>query len=215
MPFQGWPEEALDFFEGIERDNCKDYWAAHKAIYSEAVLGPMVELTEDLSPEFGPVKIFRPYRDVRFSPDKSPYRTEIGATVGSAYIRLSAAGLAAGNGLYHLEPDQLTRYRDAVAGDASGAQLGSVVAALSGQGLTLIAHDALKSAPRGYPADHPRIDLLRRKGLAAYREWPVEPWLSTPAAMDHVREFLVSTKPLTDWLDGHVGPSQLPPGRRR
>jgi uncharacterized protein (TIGR02453 family) len=215
MPFQGWPEEALDFFEGIERNNSKDYWAAHKAIYSEAVLGPMVELTEDLSPEFGPVKIFRPYRDTRFSPDKSPYRTEIGATVGSAYIRLSAAGLAAGNGLYRLEPDQLTRYRDAVAGDASGAQLSSVVTALSGQGLTLIAHDVLKSAPRGYPADHPRIDLLRRKGLAAYREWPVEPWLSTPAGMDHVREFLVSTKPLTDWLDGHVGPSQLPPGRRR
>jgi uncharacterized protein (TIGR02453 family) len=215
MSFQGWPEVALDFFEGLEQDNSKAYWTAHKAIYSESVLGPMAELTEDLSPEFGAVKIFRPYRDIRFSADKSPYRTDIGATVGSAYIRLSAAGLAAGNGLYHLEPDQLTRYRDAVVDDASGADLGDVVAALSGQDVTLIAHDDLKSAPRGYPADHPRIDLLRRKGLAAYREWPVEPWLGTPAAMDHVREFLVATKPLTDWLDGHVGPSQLQPSRRR
>jgi uncharacterized protein (TIGR02453 family) len=215
MSFQGWPEAALDFFEGLEQDNSKAYWTAHKAIYSEAVLGPMTELTEDLSPEFGAVKIFRPYRDIRFSADKSLYRTDIGASVGSAYIRLSAAGLAAGNGLYHLEPDQLTRYRDAVVHDATGAELSDVVSALAGQDVTLIAHDMLKSAPRGYPADHPRVDLLRRKGLAAYREWPVEPWLSTPAAMDHIREFLAATKPLTGWLDAHVGPSQLQPGRRR
>lgn len=215
MSFRGWPEAALDYFEGLERDNSKAYWTAHKAIYSEAVLGPMAELTEELSQEFGPVKIFRPYRDIRFSADKSLYRTDIGATVGSAYVRLSADGLAAGNGMYHLATDQLARYRQAVADEASGAELDEAVAALSRQGLTLIAHDLLKSAPRGYPADHPRIDLLRRKGLAAYREWPVEPWLSTPAAMDHVREFLVGTKPLTDWLDVHVGPSQLPPTRRR
>ena len=71
----------------------------------------------------------------------------------------------------------------------------------------MIGHDMLKSAPRGYPADHPRIDLLRYKGLAAYREWPVEPWLGTPAAADRIREFLRSTRPLTGWLDAHVGAS--------
>src|SRR5260370_42382498 len=114
MSFQGWPEAALDFFEGLEQDNSKAYWTAHKAIYAEAVLGPMAELTEDLSPELGTVKIFRPYRDIRFSADKSLYRTDIGATVGSAYIRLPAAGLAAGSGLPHPRPDQLPTRRDAV-----------------------------------------------------------------------------------------------------
>ncbi len=79
MSFQGWPEAALDFFEGLEHDNSKAYWTAHRHIYDEAVLGPMTELTEDLGQEFGPVKIFRPYRDIRFSADKSPYRTEAGA----------------------------------------------------------------------------------------------------------------------------------------
>ncbi len=215
MSFQGWPEAALDFFEGLEEDNSKAYWTAHRQIYDEVVLGPMTELTEDLSPEFGAIKIFRPYRDVRFSADKSPYRTEIGASLGSAYIRLSAAGLAAGNGMFHLAADQLARYRDAVGDDLSGGELGRIVAGLTAAGITMIGHDQLKSAPRGYPADHPRVDLLRYKGLAAYQEWPVEPWLGTPAAADRIREFLRTTRPLTGWLDAHVGPSELPEGRRR
>ena len=215
MSFQGWPEAALDFFEGLELDNSKAYWTARRVIYDEAVLAPMTQLTEELAAEFGDVKIFRPHRDIRFSADKSPYRTEIGARVGSAYIRLSAAGLAAGNGMFHLAPDQLSRFRDGVADDLRGTELQRIIAALDGHGLTLIGHEVLKSAPRGYPADHPRIGLLRHKGLAAYKEWPVEPWLATAAAGDHVMEFLVATGPLTDWLDAHVGPSTLESASRR
>ena len=215
MSFQGWPEAALDFFEGLELDNSKAYWTAHRMIYDEAVLAPMTQLTEELTAEFGDVKIFRPYRDVRFSADKSPYRTEIGARVGSAYIRLSAAGLAAGNGMFHLGPDQLTRFRDGVADDVRGPELERIIAALDRHGVTLIGHEVLKSAPRGYPADHPRIGLLRHKGLAAFKEWPVERWLATAAAGNRVREFLVATKPLTDWLGAHVGLSALESAGRR
>jgi uncharacterized protein (TIGR02453 family) len=216
MSFQGWPEAALDFFEGLELDNSKAYWTANRAVYDQAVLAPMTQLTEELAAEFGDVKIFRPYRDIRFSADKSPYRTEIGATVGSAYIRLSAAGLAAGNGMFHLAPDQLSRFRDGVADDGRGGRLERLVAAMDARGITLMGHEVLKSAPRGYPADHPRIGLLKHKGLAAYKEWPVEAWLATAAARDHVKEFLVMTRPLIDWLDAHVGPSTLESaGRRR
>jgi uncharacterized protein (TIGR02453 family) len=215
MSFQGWPEAALDFFEDLEQDNSKAYWTAHKAIYEEAALGPMTELTEELSSEFGDVKIFRPYRDIRFSADKSPYRTEVGAILGSAYIRLSAAGLAAGNGMYHMAGDQLSRYRESVASEISGPELQRIADELSGRDITLIGHEVLKSAPRGYPADHPRIALLRRKGLAAFREWPVERWLSTAAAGDHLRQFLRTTEPLTGWLDSHVGPSAQPSDGRR
>src|SRR6266704_6248956 len=137
MSFQGWPEEALDFFEGLERENSKAYWTAHRSVYDEAVLGPMTDLADELAPEFGAAKIFRPYRDIRFSADKSPYRTEIGAVIGSAYVRLSAAGLAAGNGMFHLAPDQLTRYRQGAADDVSGAELARITAALAGQNITL------------------------------------------------------------------------------
>jgi len=205
MSFQGWQEAALDFFEGLERENTKAYWTAHRSVYDQAVLEPMTQLTDELAPEYGPVKIFRPYRDVRFSADKSPYRTEIGAIIGSAYIRLSAAGLSAGNGMFHLAADQLDRYRRSVADDATGAELAKITKALVGQGMMLISHEKLKSAPRGYPADHPRADLLKNKGLVAYREWPVEPWLGTPEAGDRVKAFLVASAPLTRWLDAHVG----------
>ncbi len=94
MGFRGWPAEAIDFYDGLEEDNSKSYWQAHKAAYEQAVLRPMEELLDDLAAQYGPGRIFRPYRDVRFSADKSPYKTAIGATLGEAgYIRLSAAGL--------------------------------------------------------------------------------------------------------------------------
>ncbi len=218
MAFQGWPEAALDFFEGLERDNSKAYWTAHRPVYDEAVLGPMTELTDELAGQHGTVRILRPYRDVRFSKDKTLYRTEIGAMVGSAYIRLSADGLAAGNGMFHLMPDQLARYREAVAADRSGAELERITRDLTEDGVELIGHDRLKSAPRGYPADHPRAGLLRYKGLAAFRQWPAGPWLSTPAAKERVTGFLAATAPLAAWLDDHVGPAAEPAGpagRRR
>jgi uncharacterized protein (TIGR02453 family) len=213
MTFQGWPEAALDFYEDLEDDNSRAFWMAHKSVYESAVLAPMAELADELSEEFGEVKIFRPNRDVRFSADKSPYKTQIGATIGTGYVQLSARGLAAGNGMYVLAPDQLDRYRQAVAHDVTGAELERIVGVVTGDGITLSSHDSLKTAPRGYPPDHRRIDLLRHKGLIAWREWPVEPWLSTAAAKDHIREFLARSQPLAVWLADHVGPSAEPDTR--
>lgn len=206
MAFQGWPEEALDFYEGLQADNSRTYWTRHKAIYEEHVLGPMTELLEELAPEFGDAKVFRPYRDVRFNKDKSPYKTNIGARIGSGYIQLSARGLAAGDGMYTMAPGQLERYRQAVAADGTGEQLEQVIRAVEQHGISVQSRDSLKTTPRGYPADHLRIGLLRCKGLIAWREWPVEPWLGTSAARKHIAGFLTATRPLSTWLDAHVGP---------
>lgn len=213
MTFQGWPEAALDFYEDLEDDNSRAFWMAHKSVYENAVLAPMAELADELSEEFGEVKIYRPNRDIRFSADKSPYKTQIGATIGTGYVQLSARGLAAGNGMYVLAPDQLDRYRQAVAHDVTGAELERIVAAVTGDGITLTSHDSLKTAPRGYPPDHQRIDLLRHKGLVAWREWPVEPWLGTASAKDRIRDFLAQSQPLAVWLADHVGPSSEPENR--
>ncbi|HYZ52735.1 MAG TPA: DUF2461 domain-containing protein [Streptosporangiaceae bacterium] len=206
MTFSGWPEEALDFYEALEADNSKACWTAHKAVYEEKVLRPMAELVEELAAEFGEAKIFRPYRDVRFSRDKSPYKTHIGATVGSGYVQLSARGLAAGDGMYGMDPGQLGRYRQAVAGDDTGGELERIIAAVRQHGIGVEGRDALKTAPRGYPADHRRIGLLRCKGLVAWKEWPVEPWLETAAAKDRITGFLRATRPLSTWLMMNVGP---------
>ena len=89
----------------------------------------------DLADEFGEGRIFRPYRDVRFSADKSPYKTAIAATVGAGYVQLSADGLMAAPGMYHMAPDQLERYRRAVASDRTGPGLEQLIAGLDqGQG---------------------------------------------------------------------------------
>jgi uncharacterized protein (TIGR02453 family) len=210
MAFSGWPEEALDFYDGLTADNSKTYWTANRAVYDELVLGPMAELVDELGAEFGDTKIFRPYRDVRFSPDKTPYKTHIGAMVGSGYVQLSAHGLAAGDGMYVMAPDQLDRYRRAVASDRAGAELEQVIATVEKAGIGVSGRDTLKSAPRGYPADHPRIGLLRHKGLVAWQEWPAAAWLGTAEAKDRVVTFLRTTRPLSEWLAGQVGPSMAP-----
>ena len=206
MAFNGWPEQALDFYDGLAADNSKAYWTEHKAVYEETILRPMTELTEELAEEFGEPKIFRPYRDVRFSRDKSPYKTHIGAVIGgTGYIQLSAEGLGAGAGFWQLAPGDLARYREAVASDGPGAELEKLIAEIEKAGVTVHGHDALKSAPRGYPADHPRITLLRYKGLTTWKQWPVEPWLETAAARDRLISFFRTSQPLCSWLTDHVG----------
>ena len=206
MAFSGWPEEALDFYDGLAADNTKTYWTEHRAIYDEKILRPMAELAEELAEEFGEPKIFRPYRDVRFSSDKTPYKTHIGAVIGgTGYIQLSAEGLAAGAGVWQLSPGQLARYRAAVASDLAGPELERLAAMIEKAGLTVHGHGVLKSAPRGYPPDHPRIGLLRYKGLTTWREWPVEPWLETASAKDRLIDFLRTSLPLVAWLNEKVG----------
>ncbi|HEY6297662.1 MAG TPA: DUF2461 domain-containing protein [Streptosporangiaceae bacterium] len=205
MAFSGWPEEALDFYDGLMADNSKPYWTEHKATYDQKILGPMTELTEELAAEFGEPKIFRPYRDVRFSADKTPYKTHIGATVGhSGYLQLSAEGLGAGAGMWEMNPEQLARYREAVADDGKGVELEQVIAIIEKADITVHGHGALKSAPRGYPVDHPRVALLRYKGVTAWKQWPVEPWLETAEAKEHIVTFLRTAQPLCSWLAAHV-----------
>jgi uncharacterized protein (TIGR02453 family) len=205
MAFSGWPEEALDFYDGLAADNSKTYWTEHKAVYTEKILRPMTELTEELAEEFGEPKIFRPYRDVRFSNDKSPYKTHVAAVIGdTGYIQLSAEGLGAGAGMWEMNPEHLARYREAVADDGAGAELEKITAGLEQAGHTVHGHGVLKSAPRGYPADHPRIALLRYKGITAWQQWPVEPWLETAAAKDRIVTFFRTTSLLRAWLAENV-----------
>jgi uncharacterized protein (TIGR02453 family) len=215
MAFRGWPVEAIEFYEGLEADNTRAYWQAHKADYERVVLGPMLELLGELSAEFGEGNVFRPYRDVRFSADKSPYKTNIAAMVGGiGYLQLSAEGLACGSGYWMMASDQLERFRRAIAGEPSGAELVGIVASATTSGMEVTAHESLKSAPRGYPKDHPRIDLLRLKGIITWRQWPVASWLGTAKAKMRVVEFLRASAPLRGWLDEHVGASTLAPPER-
>lgn len=203
--FTGWPIEAVEFYEGLEADNSKVYWQRHKQTYEQSVRAPMEHLMAELADEFGPATLFRPYRDVRFSADKAPYKTNCAARVGLGYVSFSAEGLSVGAGLYMPDPAALQRYRAAVDKEKSGTQLASIVAALHEAGYRTMAHEVLKTAPRGIPKDHPRIDLLRHKGIAMMKEWPAAAWLGTAKAKDRVVTTLRAAGPLNEWLTRYVG----------
>lgn len=208
MAFRGWPAEAVEFYEGLQADNSKPYWQDHRDIYEQCVRAPMEELLAELADEFGPGKLFRPYRDVRFSADKAPYKTSCAATlgrgVGQAYISFSAERLSAGGGLYMPDAAALQRYRTAVDREKSGAQLAEIVDGLHEAGYQTMAHDVLKTAPKGFPKEHPRIELLRYKGIAMMKDWPVGAWLGTAKARDRVVSTLRAGVPLNDWLARYV-----------
>jgi uncharacterized protein (TIGR02453 family) len=210
MAFTGWPAEAIEFFEGLEADNSKSYWEANKHVYEECVRAPMEALVADLRGDLGAGRIYRPYRDVRFSKDKTPYKTQIAASFErGGYVRLSADGLGAGSGMYMMMPDQVERFRQSVDNDASGKELDGLVGALRKKGISVSSHDMLKTAPRGYPKDHPRIELLRYKDLVAWQDWPVGAWLGTAQAKTKLRTFFGHTAPLNEWLAARVGPTTM------
>jgi uncharacterized protein (TIGR02453 family) len=212
MTFRGWKAEALEFFDGLEADNSKAFWQKNRDSYESLVRAPMEELLVELEPEWGEGRIFRPYRDVRFSADKSPYKTSIAAMVGDGYVQLTANALGVGAGMWEMAPDQLERYRHAVDEARTGKRLAVIVAEARSAGLDVTGHGALKTAPKGYPKDHPRIELLRYKGLVAWQEWPAGAWLGTRRAKDRIVNFFERSVPLTKWLKINVGDSTLPAG---
>ena len=210
MAFAGWPSEAVEFFEDLEEDNTKSFWQAHIETYEVSVKRPMEELLAELEPEFGAGRLFRPYRDVRFSKDKSPYKTNIAAAVGpSGYVTLSAEGLGVGAGMHVMAPDQLERYRKAVDAPKSGTALELIVEAVKAKGYGCAPSAPLKTAPKGYPKDHPRIELLKGKGITVWKLWAPANWLGTKKAKERVLDVLWASAPLNDWLGKYVGESEL------
>ena len=205
MAFSGWPAEAVEFFRGLAMDNSKKYWTANRRVFDKSVHAPLAELLGELEDEFGPSRIARPYRDVRFRKDKSVYKTAIYATLeAGGYVKFSAEGLTAALGYYMMDADQLARYRCAVAEDAQGTALARIVARLRAAQIQVDGTQHLKSAPPGYPKDHPRLDLLRCKGLIAWQDWPVASWLATKVAKSRVVDFLHTAAPLQTWLVAEV-----------
>jgi uncharacterized protein (TIGR02453 family) len=216
VSFSGWPPEAFEFYEGLEADNSKAYWTAHRKTFEQAVRAPLVALAATVEAEFGPMRLFRPHRDVRFAKDKSPYKTQLGAvTEGEGgeiyYLHIAADGLMAASGAYHMANDQLQRHRAAVDDDKAGGRIMAVVADLEAAGYQIGASGELKSAPRGYRRDHPRIRLLRLKGLVAMRSFEPAPWMGTPEAIDRVVDTWRGCRALNRWLAKHVGPSDAVP----
>jgi uncharacterized protein (TIGR02453 family) len=206
-PFDGFPEAALDFYDDLELDNTRTFWAAHKDTYDTAVRAPMTALAAELAEEFGAAKVFRPYRDVRFAKDKTPFKTHQGAFVAAApscgwYVQVSAPGVRVGAGFYDAERDRLAALREAMAEERTGTALQQILDGLRARGWE-VGGDRLKTSPRGYDADHPRIELLRHKSLFVGRDYGFEPVIHSRELLDRVRADWRTARPLVEWLRTH------------
>ena len=203
--FAGWKGDFKGFFLGLKLNNSKAYFETHRKQYENDVKAPMVALLEDLESEFGSARLSRPNRDIRFSADKSPYKTNIYAsTSAGGYVALDADGLVAGGGRYMMEPSQLASYRGAVAAKASGEKIAAIVAALRSKGYGVEGQE-LKRVPSPHPQDHPRGELLKHKRLIYWRRWAIEPWIATAKARERVRQAWIDGKDLDAWLARHLG----------
>jgi uncharacterized protein (TIGR02453 family) len=209
LVFTGFTEAALDFYDDLEMDNTKSYWEAHKDVYQASVKAPMTALVTALEREFGSAKVFRPFRDVRFAKDKTPYKTHQGAFVAAGpacgwYVEISARGFRSGAGFYDASGSDLGRIRASIANELTGDQLGKILAKLKRAGFT-VGGDRLKTSPRGYDADHPRIDLLRHRSLTVGKDYGFEPIIHTAELVTAVRKDWKAARPLVDWVSARLG----------
>ena len=208
MAFNGFPEAALDFYDDLEMDNTKAFWEERRSIYDAAVAVPMKDLAAELEDEFGAAKIFRPYRDVRFAKDKTPYKTHQGAFVpcGPAtgwYVQVGAPGVRVGVGFYEASTARLATIREAIDDKAHGTQLEQIIDDLQKAGWDL-GGDTLKTSPRGYDIDHPRIALLRHKSLTLGKDYGFESFIHTPELLDRIRADWREATPFVDWVLAHA-----------
>jgi uncharacterized protein (TIGR02453 family) len=219
--FEGFGPKVQKWFKGLETDNSKAYFDATREFFEESVRGQMDALLTELSETFGgEVKMFRQNRDIRFSPDKSPYKTNTygilhgsGVAAHGLYASISARGLVAGSGYHVMARDQLDRYREAVADGKPGADLAKRTAEARKAGLELWG-DSLATAPRGFPKDHERIELLRRKRLTLGATLKFGRGIARGEGLRFVTDTWRAAAPVTGWLDERVGPTTLPVDRR-
>jgi uncharacterized protein (TIGR02453 family) len=207
--FTGFTEAALDFYDDRELDNTKSFWEAHKDVYLTSVRAPMSALTAALESDFGTAKVFRPFRDVRFAKDKTPYKTNQGAFVGAGpacgwYVEIAARGVRTGAGFYDASATDLGRIRASIADETKGKQLQKILAKLERAGFE-VGGDRLKTSPRGYAADHPRIELLRHRSLTVLKDYGFEPIIHTPELLDAVRADWTAARPLVEWVSARLG----------
>jgi uncharacterized protein (TIGR02453 family) len=220
--FEGFTPAVHKWFKGLEADNSKEYFTAHRDFFDESVRAQMEALLFELTEKFGgDVKMFRQNRNLRFARDKSPYKTNTygiiyGADIAAQglYASISAHGLVAGSGYHMMARDQLDRYRESVADEKAGPKLAAAAAKAQKAGLELWGQ-SLATAPRGYPKDHPRIELLRRKSLTLGATLKSGRGIGRRDGLQFVTKTWRAAAPVTGWLDEHVGPSTLPVDDRR
>ena len=213
-PFLGFPH-ATGFLRELRANNDRTWFSAHKADYERACKAPAEAFTAELRPRLEALagvpmgaKVFRIHRDVRFSKDKSPYNSHLHIGFqptpnpgeprrrGGFYFGLDPDRLSLGVGAFDFGPADLERYRKAVADDVEGGELAGLLARLDARQ----DEPDLKRVPAPFPGDHPRGELLRRKGLTVWRDIDDPELVAAPELVDAVMAHFEALDPVNLWL---------------
>jgi uncharacterized protein (TIGR02453 family) len=220
--FTGFADGDARFFKRLAKNQNRAWFQTHKAEYEEGWNGPMKALLSDVRAaidssyercDLDEPKVFRIYRDVRFSKDKAPYKTHVAGIIGvvrSAKLTETPAALYfhAGTevivaaGLYRMDGPSLERYRDAVVDDRHGAELDAILKKLARAGLDTdsMSETTLKKVPRGFDPEHPRAELLKKKGLGVSFDPPPKALYTSPKLVGWLADRAKKAAPLVEWL---------------
>jgi uncharacterized protein (TIGR02453 family) len=227
--FNGFPQDAITFFEEITIFNAKEWFEENKVRFQESVQQPaqtfvaaLGERLQSLSPGLqystslnGGGSIMRIYRDVRFSKDKTPYKTNLGIAWWEGpgkkmeepgyYFHLDRNGAWIAGGMYIFPPATLAIYRKAVDYPQRGKALTEALAAAEKAGLRIDGSGAYSRVPTGYDKDHPRGELLKQKGIVAVSPGIGVPTITSSALVDLCFDYAKAILPLHQWLVGMQG----------
>jgi uncharacterized protein (TIGR02453 family) len=220
--FNGFPPGAVTFFQELQKNNNKPWFEAHKSDYQKYVLEPAQEFIEQIGARLEQLSpgihaeprvnrsIFRIYRDIRFSKDKTPYKIHLGIWMWQGegakfessgyYFHLEPPNIMLGVGLHTFSKNLLKAYRDAVVDPVAGPALVVAVQEVAVKGGYQLGGEHYKRVPRGYDPDHPNADLLRYKGLTVGNEVPIPGEFYSEALIDYSYKKYADMYPIQYWL---------------
>jgi uncharacterized protein (TIGR02453 family) len=218
--FNGFPREGIAFLKNLERNNNRDWFQKNKQVFKRALEEPAKSFLEEMSEALAALtgesmggKVFRIYRDVQFSKDKTPYNAHIRMSFMGHGCDTKACGdnpmfhfslepetLTLGVGCFEFSKDMLPTYQDAVANDERGASLEIILADMIRKQFR-IESPGYKRVPKGFDPDHPRGPYLRRKGLTVWQGSPIPKELSEHRAVNRCIAKYREMLPVYQWLE--------------
>jgi uncharacterized protein (TIGR02453 family) len=213
--FIGFDRDAMQFLHELTAEMNREWFEANKPRYQARWVEPMTALLTEVRQrlakayapiKLGPPKLFRIYRDTRFSKDKSPYKTHVAGMLPlregctAMYMHIGIDEEFVGVGTYYFEDTQLPRWRKLVAADKTGKEIAGIVGKLRKAGYQVGGHEDYKKVPKGFAPDHPRAEFLKMRGLTGgFPDMP-KGLLHKPALADWLVKHATATAPLVSWL---------------
>jgi len=213
--------DVVDFFQDLSMNNSREWFLENKKFYEASVLEPskrfvisMGERLKEIAPDIVAIpqvnrSLFRLNRDIRFSPNKTPYKTHLGIIMWQGagkrmenpgyYFHLEPDRYMIGAGLYMFPKDIMEIYRKAVMDEKLGPELETIVSIVEEKGY-VIGEKKYKRVPRGFPPDHERAELLKYGGMFALEEGPIPKWVFNGDITDELMKRWKEMKPVQEWV---------------